>query len=114
MVSNYVLSRCSALSWNVKKFSVSGEVSRCLLNCSPDLMTEEYEDDVLEKLRWTMMLSGYSEIEREIIIREGKAWYINILKLVERRERQLCRPSMWKKRRKSFVKEDKRENLVRI
>ena len=89
MVSNYVLSRWSALSWNVKKSSLSGEVSRRLLNCSPEVMNDEYEDDVLDKLRWKMMLSGYSEVEREIIIREGKARYTNILKLVEKGERPL-------------------------
>ena len=107
MVSNHVLQRWSALSWNVKKASLAGEVSRRLLNCSPELVNEEYEDEVLDKLRWKMMISGYSEKEREIIVREGKARCSNILKLVEQEQRPLYRPSSWNKEERALSKKIK-------
>ena len=107
MVSNLVLQRWSAFSWNMKKTSLAGEVARRLLNCSPDLVDDVYEEEVIDKLRWKMMLSGYSEKEREIIVREGKARYANILKLVENGSRPLYRPSSWNREERAISKKVK-------
>ena len=107
MASDYVLQRWSALSWNTKKSSLAGEVSRRLLNCSPELLDEQYEIEVLDKFRWQMMISGYSEKEREIIIREGRSRYSNIIKLVNEGKRPLYRPSTWNKEMRAVEKKAK-------
>ena len=107
MSSDYVLQRWSALSWNIKKSSLAGEVSRRLLNCSPEIFDDVYESEVLDKFRWKMMISGYSEKEREIIIREGRSRYTNIIKLVEDGKRPLYRPSTWKKEERAIRKKTK-------
>ena len=105
MVSDFVLHRWSALSWNTKKSSLSGEVARRLLNCSPEILDDEYEDEVLDKFRWKMMISGYPENEREIIIREGRSRYSNIIKLVDQRKRP------WNKESRAIEKKVKMNSL---
>ena len=107
MASDYVLQRWSALSWNTKKSALAGEVSRRLLNCSPELKDEHYENEVLDKFRWKLMLSGYCEKEREIIVREGRSRYCNIVKLVEDGKRPLYRPSTWNKENRAIEKKTK-------
>ena len=107
MASDFVLHRWSALSWNTKKSSLSGEVARRLLNCSPEILDDEYEDEVLDRFRWKMMISGYSENEREIIIREGRSRYSNIIKLVDQGKRPLYRSSTWNKESRAIEKKVK-------
>ena len=71
----------SALSWLVKKASLAGEVARRLLNTSPCLVAEGEADHHLDKFCYKMMISGYSQKERDIILKEGTARYQNICKL---------------------------------
>ena len=49
MVSSYVIHRDSALSWNVKKISLAGEVCRRYLNTSPCLVDEGMVGDLIDK-----------------------------------------------------------------
>ena len=53
------------------------------------------------------MISGYSEKEREIIIREGRSRYFNIIKLVNEGKRPLYRPSTWNKEMRAVEKKAK-------
>ena len=84
MVSDFVLQKWSGLPWNVKKASLAGEVARRYLNTSPDLVATGIVSGPLDKLRYKIMLSGYSHKEREIIVKEGEARYFNIVRQVER------------------------------
>ena len=79
MVSDFVIQKWSGLSWNVKKAALAGEVARRYLNTSPDLVAAGYVCELIDKLRYKMLLSGYSQKERE-----GEARYFNIVKQVER------------------------------
>ena len=74
-----------------------GEVFRRLINTSPRLVSEGVADEFIEKLEYKMMMSGYSQNERNVIIREGKARYRNILQKVEDGERPLYRHGSWRK-----------------
>ena len=64
-------------------------------------MDEQAWDDEgglgMEKFNFMMLLSGYCEYERELIVREGLARVENIKKKVERGERPLYRMVSWRK-----------------
>ena len=107
MASNFVIHRWSALSWTTKKSSLAGEVARRYLNNSPELVTEQYMEPLLDKFRHKMLVSGYSCREREIIIKEGTARYHNILKLAAKGERPIYRPSSWHKEERAIQKKVK-------
>ena len=97
MTSQYVILRNSALSWHTKKTSLAGEVCRRLLNTCPPLVAERETDIHLDKLAFKMMQSGYSQRERDQIIREGTAQYNNIVALAEQGKRPQYRRSSWHK-----------------
>ena len=97
MVSSYVIHRDSALSWNVKKISLAGEVCRRYLNTSPCLVDEGMVGDLIDKFRHKLLFSGYSHVEREIIVSEGISRYTNIVKEAESGVRPLYRSSEWQK-----------------
>ena len=106
MASNFVIHRLFALSWTTKKSSLAGEVARRYLNNSPELVTEQYMEPLLDKFRHKMLVSGYSCRERGIIIKEGTAQYHNII-LAEKGERPIYRPSSWHKEEKAIQKKVK-------
>ena len=110
MVSDFVTQKWSGLSWNVKKAALAGEVARRYLNTSPDLVAAGYVCELIDKLRYKMLLSGYSQKEREIIVREGEARYFNIVKQVERGDRPLYRPSQWNREDRALKKKVKEKN----
>ena len=110
MVSDFVIQKWSGLSWNVKKAALAGEVARRYLNTSPDLVAAGYVCELIDKLRYKMLLSGYSQKEREIIVREGEARYFNIVKQVERGDRPLYRPSQWNREDRALKKKVKEKN----
>ena len=95
--SPYVTMKNSALSWLVKKASLAGEVARRLLNTSPCLVAEGEADHHLDKFCYKMMISGYNQKERDIILKEGTARYQNICKLAAEGKRPIYRRSSWKK-----------------
>ena len=100
MVSEYVIHRNSALQWNVKKVVLAGETARRLFNTSPILVEQGRAEPLLDKLRYKMMVSGYTVKQREIIISEGIARYNNVMNQVRDGMRPLYRSS-------SFMKEDR-------
>ena len=91
MVSTFVLKKDSALSWNVKKAALFGEVARRSLNTSPVLVSEGFAEEHLDKFCYKLMVSGYNQREREIILKEGNARYRNLCELVEKGVRPLYR-----------------------
>ena len=97
MASQFVTLRNSALSWNTKKTTLAGEVCRRFLNTSPSLVADNGVDMHLDKLAFKMMRSGYSQKERDQIIREVTAQYRNIVSLAEEGRRPLYRRSSWQK-----------------
>ena len=107
MASNLVIQKWSALPWNVKKASLAGEVSRRYLNNSPELVTDDYMEPLLDRFRYKMLISGYSQKEREIVIREGKSRYYNIIKSAEKGERPIYRPSSWHTEERALQKKVK-------
>ena len=104
MTSPYVLMKNSALSWMTKKMALVGEVFRRYINTSPSLVQEGHVEQFLERFEFKMMVSGYSQRERNIVLREGKARYENILKKVEEGERPLYRPASWRRSERAFDK----------
>ena len=110
MVSQFVLKKDSALSWNVKKAALSGEVARRLLNTSPVLVSEGLAEEQLDKFCYKLMVSGYNQREREIILKEGNARYRNLCELVEKGVRPLYRSASWKKEERSNEKLLKKKN----
>ena len=90
-----------------KKSSLAGEVSRRYLNNSPDLVTDEVMEPLLDRFRYKMQISGYSHKEREIVIKEGTARYYNIINLASKGERPVYRPSSWRKEERALQKKVK-------
>ena len=86
------------------------EVARRYLNTSPDLVATGIVSGPLDKLRYKMMLSGYSHKEREIIVKEGEARYFNIVRQVERGDRPLYRPSHWDREDRALKKKVKEKS----
>ena len=101
--------RDAALSWIVKKSALAGEVARRLLNCSRDLVWEEGLEHV-EKFNYKMMLSGYQEGERNVIVREGMARYRNLRQEELDGKRPLYRSHVWKRERRCVNKKMKLKN----
>ena len=66
----FIISR-SALPWQTKKSSLAGEVARRVLNCDDQAWIEDGRE-IINKFCGKLMLSGYSEHERQIIINEGE------------------------------------------
>ena len=64
---------------------------------SPCLVGTEVISEIIDKFRHKMMMSGYSFKEREIIVREGRNRYQNVLKKVENGLRPLFRSASWEK-----------------
>ena len=54
----------SALSWTTKKMALAGEVTRRLLNTSPELVEEGLAECFIEEFEYKMCLSGYYQRER--------------------------------------------------
>ena len=65
------------------------EVARRLLNTSPVLVSEGLTEEQLDKFCYKLMVSGYNQREREIILKEGNARYRNLCELVEKGVRPL-------------------------
>ena len=58
----------------------------------------------IEEFEYKMCLSGYNQSERDIILREGRARYSNIILKSQRGERPLYRPAGWCKVERSMSK----------
>ena len=107
MASNVVINRKSALSWQTKRSALVGEVSRRLLNMDSQSCLEEGQE-VLNAFCKKMWLSGYSEYERSLILREGEARVRNIKNLVAQGKRPLYRTAEYKKYDRAIEKQDKK------
>ena len=81
----------------MKKAALSGEVARRLLNTSPVLVANGGAEEHLDKLCYKLMISGYDQRERTIILREGKARYQNLCVLAEKGVRPLYRRASFNK-----------------
>ena len=88
MASDYVIMKSSGLSWQTKRSTLAGEVTRRRLNMD-ELSWQEEGVQVLEKFNMKMLRSGYSEYERGIFIQEGLARFNNIMAKVNRGDRPL-------------------------
>ena len=58
MASDMVMRKNSALSWQIKKASLTSEVARRLLNTSPSLVAQGVAEEYLEKFCYKMLRSG--------------------------------------------------------
>ena len=104
MTSSKTIDRQSALPWTTKKISLAGEVTRRMLNTSPQLVKNGAAEEYIENFEYKMFLSGYSEGERSQIVKEGRAIYFNILEKVEKGERPLYRPAGWFRKERALGK----------
>ena len=77
MATQFVIKRESALPWQVKKMTLAGEVARRQLNMDSQAWEEE-GSQVIEKFNFKMLTSGYSERERQVIVKEGLARVANL------------------------------------
>ena len=102
MSSQFVIHRDSALCWTVKKISLAGEVCRRYLNTSPCLVEQGEVGELVDKFRHKLLLSGYSQKEREIIVSEGVSRYTNIVKQAEGGSRPLYRSSEWQREKRAI------------
>ena len=91
MVSQNTVMKNSAWSWRQKKISLAGEVSRRMLNTSPDLVRLGYAEEDVDQFMFKLMVSGYSTCERQVIEYEGKQRYWNIVQKVEEGCRSMYR-----------------------
>ena len=110
MVSEQVICRWSALSWNTKKVSLAGEVARRYFTTSSCLVDDDQSDlmeNIIDKFRHKLMVSGYSLKEREIIVKEGRNRYFNVRTLADNGTRPLYRPSSWMKEERAVKKKIK-------
>ena len=104
MTSNRTILKDSALAWTTKKMALAGEVARRLLNTSPELVEEGLAEEIIEEFEYKMCLSGYNQIERDIILREGRARYGNIVLQSQRGERPIYRSAEWNKKERNMSK----------
>ena len=104
MCSDLVMMKTSAFSWSMKRTVLSGEVFRRLYNTHPSLVGGSLTDDEIAKFCYKMMKSGYSEHEREIIVREGKSRYKNLVRISSEGKRPLYRRSSFQKFERAEVK----------
>ena len=104
MVSDMVIHKNSALSWNTKKVSLSSEVARRYLNTCPKLVEAGAVGLHLDKFRYKLLLSGNNFHEREIIVKEGTARYRNIVSEANNGLRHLYRAATWKREERSLKK----------
>ena len=104
MVSSRTILKNSALSWTTKKMALAGEVTRRLLNTSPELVEEGLAECFIEEFEYKMCLNGYYQRERDNILRDGRAHYCNIILKSQRGERPLYRPAGWCKVERSMSK----------
>ena len=74
---------------------------------SPCLVGTEVMSEIIDKFRHKMMMSGYSFKERELIVREGRNRYQNVLKQVENGLRPLFRSASWEKEARAVKKKVK-------
>ena len=100
--SQFVIRRDSALPWNTKKISMAGEVCRRYLNTSPSLVEKGEVGEIIDKFRHKLMVSGYTMKEREIIVSEGVARYVNIVKQAQSGSRPLYRTSQWQREHRAI------------
>ena len=84
--------------------ALAGEVARRLLNTSPELVEEGVAEGIIEEFEYKMCLSGYNQIERELILREGRARYDNIILKSQRGDRPIYRSAEWNKEGRSMSK----------
>ena len=59
---------------------------------------------MIDKFRHNLLLSGYSQKEREIIVSEGVSWYTNLVKQAETGSRPLYRTSHWKREERAIAR----------
>ena len=69
-------------------------------------MAEEH----LDYFRYKLLLSGYNMREREFIIREGQARYLNLRKQSAAGRRPLYREASWKREDRDVGKKMKKIN----
>ena len=110
MSADVTVMRDSALTWLTKKVTMTGEVSRRLLNISRDLVEMGLADEDIDRFLYKLMRSGYSVDERTLIEKEGRARYENILRQVEGGMRPLYRNSDVNKYQREVVKLKKQIN----
>ena len=101
MVNRYLIHRDSALSWNVKKISLPGEVCRRYLNTSPCLVDKGIVGEIKNQFRHKLLLSGYSHVELDVIVSEVMSRYTNIVKQAKSGVLPLYRSSEWIKESRS-------------
>ena len=107
MTSRQVIHNLSALPWNMKKVTLAGEVARRYFNTSPCLVQTSVMSDIVDKFRHKLMVSGYSIRERELIVKEGRNRYENVVQQVSEGLRPLYRPSTWEKEARALEKKVK-------
>ena len=83
MTCQYVILRNSALSWQTKKTVLARKVCRRFLNTCPSLVAAGQVEKHVDKFAFKMMISRYSQVERDMIIQEGTTCYNNIVNLSE-------------------------------
>ena len=64
-------------------------------------------ENIVDKFRHKLMVSGYSLKEREIIVKEGRNRYFNVRTLANNGTRPLYRPSSWMKEDRAIKKKIK-------
>ena len=80
-------------------------MARRLLNTSPELVKEGLaEEEFISAFEYKLYLSGYDQRERDLILKEGRARYHNIVSNYERGERPMYRPAQWNRKERSIAK----------
>jgi len=107
MTTNFVLHKLSALSCFTKKVTLAGEISRRYFNTRPCLVETGIMDEIVDKFRNKMMVSGYTFKERELIVKEGRNRYNNVLAQVKDGDRPMYRSAAWKKEERAVERKKK-------
>ena len=107
MASAVVINKRSALPWQTKKSSLAGEVARRILNCDDQAWIEDGRE-IINKFCGKLMLSGYNEHERQIILNEGESRVNNIKIKVAEGKRPLYRTSNYNKYERAIEKQLKK------
>lgn len=109
MKNRKVMMKSSAMPYKQKMTVLSQEVFRRLHNTEPEL-PEKFKNDILDTFMEDLMISGYKEKERFIILKNGMKTYENLKKKANEELRPFYRPKNFEKKERKQKKRNIKYN----
>ena len=105
VASKSVINARSSLPWEAKRTTITQEILRILLRCSPDLPPETTKGHI-QQFMLRLQFSGYNPTFKAQVVKSAYKAYASIIEKDQRGEQPLYRPKTWKRRERQ---EDRRK-----